>query len=238
MKLIDIRVQEMNVTFQLCWSCIVSSAVHWCFHRNFGPESLGPPDRNFQWKNSPLRFILSVKVVTPLEIWSGSCKLERQSVVHWMHVRKSFPCLLLPHFHTSLFPSGAFLWLVGSFSPGTVLGASISAPIKAHHLFVARKTSYLRWLFFFLVTYLGSLMPLTTFSTEPYSFINGNCDQTSYSYSDHYSKSRPNFTGENGPGGPFILEYWSPEPLFSPDQNFCDSTTSLWTWSWSKVPTW
>ena len=138
----------MNVTFQLCWSCIVSSAVHWCFHRNFGPESLGPPDRNFQWKNSPLRFILSVKVVTPLEIWSGSCKLERQSVVHWMHVRKSFPCLLLPHFHTSLFPSGAFLWLFGSFSPGTVLGASMSAPIKAHHLFVSRKTSYLRWLFF------------------------------------------------------------------------------------------
>ena len=78
MKLVDIRVQEMNVTSQLCWSWIVSSAVHWYFHRNFGPESLGPPDQNFQQKNGPLGPIFSVKVVTPLEIWSGSCKVESQ----------------------------------------------------------------------------------------------------------------------------------------------------------------
>ena len=107
----------------------------------------------------PWTEIFSRKMVTrdrypSLEIRSRSCKLERQSVVHWIHVRKSFPSLLLLHSHSSFFPSEAFLWLVGSFSPGTVLGASISAPIKAHHLFVSRKTSYLRWLFF-----LSSNMP-------------------------------------------------------------------------------
>ena len=72
-------------------------------------------------------------------------------MVQWIHVRKSFPCLLLLHFHASLFLSGAFLWLVGSFSSGTVLGAGMSAPI---YLFVSKKTSYLRWLFF-----LSSNMP-------------------------------------------------------------------------------
>jgi len=53
-----------------------------------------------------------------LEIWSESCKLERQSVIHLIHVRKSFPCLLLLQVHTSLFPSGAFFWVVAKFSPG------------------------------------------------------------------------------------------------------------------------
>jgi len=36
--------------------------------------------------------------------------------------------------------------------------------------------------------------------------MNDNRDQISYSYSDHYSKSRPNFSGENGSGGPFFME--------------------------------
>jgi len=53
-------------------------------------------------------------------------------------------------------------------------------------------------------------------------FTNDNCDQTLYSYSDHYSKSGPNFSKENGLGGPLFLEFWSPEPIFSPDQNFRD----------------
>jgi len=52
-KLVDIRVQEMNVTSQLCWSGIVTSAVHWYCHQNFGPEKFGPPDWNFQQKNGP-----------------------------------------------------------------------------------------------------------------------------------------------------------------------------------------
>jgi len=118
------------------------------------------PRTHFLGKNGP-----------PLEIWSGLCKLERQYVVHLIHVRKFFPCLLLLHFHTSLFPSGAFPCLVGKFSTGTVLGASASAPIKAHHWFISRKTSYLRRFFFsFVVTYLGCLMLLTTCSTEPYPF--------------------------------------------------------------------
>ena len=34
-------------------------------HRNFGPENLGPPDRNFQWKNGPPGPIFSVKMVRP-----------------------------------------------------------------------------------------------------------------------------------------------------------------------------
>ena len=117
------------------------------------------PRTHFFGKNGP-----------PLEIWSGLCKLEMQSLVHLIHVRKSFPCLLLLHFHTSLFPSGAFLWLVGKFSAGTAAGTSASAPIKAHHRLVSRKTSYLRQFFSFVVTYLGCLMLLTTCSAEPYPF--------------------------------------------------------------------
>ena len=117
------------------------------------------PRTHFFGKNGP-----------PLEIWSGLCKLERQSLVHLIHVRKSFPCLLLLHFHTSVFPSGAFLWLVGKFSARTAPGASARAPIKAHHRFVSRKTSYLGRFFSFVVTYLGCLMLLTTCSAEPYPF--------------------------------------------------------------------
>jgi len=49
--------------------------------------------------------------------------------------------------------------------------------------------------FSFLVTYLGSLMLLTTFSSalNRILFVINNRDQTSYSYSDRYSKSGPNF---------------------------------------------
>ena len=151
-------------------------------------------------------------------------------VVHLIHVRKSFPCLLLLHFHTSLFPSGAFLCLVGKFSPGTALGASASAPIKAHHRFVSRKTSYLRRFFSFVVTYLGCLMLLTTCSAELYPFHKQQLRSNLYSYSDRYSKSGPNFSGENGPGVPLFLEFWSPGPIFSLDQNFCDRPIILpWT---------
>jgi len=73
-------------------------------HQNFGPENFSPPVRNFQWKNVlPGPFFFS-KNGPSLEIWSESCKFERQSVVHLIHVRKSFPCLLLLQFHTSLVP--------------------------------------------------------------------------------------------------------------------------------------
>ena len=155
----------------------------------------------------------------PMEIWSGLCKLERQSLVHLIHVRKSFPCLLLLHFHTSLFPSGAFLWLVGKFSPGTALGASASAPIKAHHRFVSRKTSYLRRFFSFVVTYLGCLMLLTTCSAEPYPFHKRQLRSNIVLVLGPLFQVQTKFLGENGLGGPLFL---SPGPIFSPDQNFCD----------------
>ena len=32
----------------------------------------------------------------------------------------------------------------------------------------------------------------------------------------------PKFSGKSGPGGPIFLEFWSPGPKFSPDQNFRD----------------
>jgi len=56
-------------------------------------------------------------------------------------------------------------WLGGS--PGT--GTSASAPIKAHHWFQGKLATSGNCLTF-LVTYLGSMMLLTTFSTEPYPF--------------------------------------------------------------------
>ena len=40
-------------------------------HRNFGPESFGPPDRNFQWKNGPPGPIFSVKMVHPWKFGPG-----------------------------------------------------------------------------------------------------------------------------------------------------------------------
>ena len=44
--------------------------------------------------------------------------------------------------------------------------------------------------------------------------------------SDHYSTLGPKFSGEKWSGGPIFLEFWSPGPKFSPDQNFRDSTQS------------
>ena len=32
------------------------------------------------------------------------------------------------------------------------------------------------------------------------------------------------FSGKNGPPGPIFLKFWSPEPIFPPEQNFLDST--------------
>ena len=178
--------------------CLECSAL--VFSLEFWSWKFGSPGPKFSAEKwSPWTHLFSKSGHTPWNlVWV--MQSGKPVVVHWIRVRKSISCLLLLHFHTSLFASGAFLWLVGSFSLGTALGTSMIAPIKACHLFVSRKTSYLRWFFFFLVTYLGSLMLLTTFSTEPYSFINSNCDQTSYSYLDHYSKSRPNFTGTICPG--------------------------------------
>ena len=37
-------------------------------------------------------------------------------------------------------------------------------------------------------------------------------------------QTRTNISEENGPGGPVLLEYWPPGPIFSPDQNFRDIT--------------
>ena len=169
-----------------------------------------------------------------LEIWSESCKLERQSVIHLIHVRKevfslstapTVPHVLVPVWSFSLTGWEVLSWDSASASrlqlkhtPGLFQGK----PATAGDCFS------------FLVTYLGSLMLLTTFSTEPYTFVNNNCDQTSYSYSDHYSKSGPNFLGKNGPGGPFFLEFWSPGPIFSPDQNFRDRSSRDMCINWNE----
>ena len=88
-----------------------ASRTLWFCHRNFGPENFGPLDQNFHWKNGPPGPIFSVKVVCPWKFGPGHANWK-QSVVHLTHVRKSFPCLLFLQFHTSLFSSGAFLWLV------------------------------------------------------------------------------------------------------------------------------
>ena len=37
-------------------------------------------------------------------------------------------------------------------------------------------------------------------------------------------QTRTNISEENDQGGPVLLEYWSPGPIFSPDQNFRDIT--------------
>jgi len=107
-----------------------------------------------------------VKMVRPWKFGPGH--------VIWkdsLHVGKSFPCLLLLHFHKSLFPSGTFLWLVGKFSPVTALGASASAPIIKHTTGLFQgKPATLGDFFSFVVTYLGCLMLLTTCSAEPYPF--------------------------------------------------------------------
>jgi len=94
------------------------------------------------------------------------------------------------------------------------VSASVSAPNKSHPRFVSRKTSYLSWLFFLSRNI--SRFPDTTDYTalNRILFVNNNHDQTSYSYLDRYSKSGPNFSGENGPGRPFFLEFWSPRPIF------------------------
>ena len=135
-----------------------------------------------------------------------------------IHVRKSFPYLLLLHFHSSLFPSGAFLWLIGKFSPWTALGASASAPIKAQHRFVSRKTSYLRRFFSFVVTYLGCLMLLTTCSAEPYPFHKRQLQSNIVLVLRPLFQVRTKF--ENGPGSPLFLEFG---PL---DQFFCRTKIS------------
>jgi len=69
-------------------------------------------------------------------------------------------------------------------------------------------------------------MLLTTCSTEPYAFHKRRLRSNIVLilYSDRYSKSGPNFSGENGPGGPLFLEFWSLGPIFLPDQNFRDRT--------------
>ena len=68
--------------------------------------------------------------------------------------------------------------------------------------------------------YLGFLMLYKLFSSELYS------DRV-YRRSDdrfvlgHYSSARK-FSGKYGLGGPIFLEFWSPTPTFSLDQNFRD----------------
>ena len=44
---------------------------------------------------------------------------------------------------------------------------------------------------------------------------------------DGYSTAGPKFSGKSGPGGPIFLEFWSPGPKFSPDQNFRDTPSKL-----------
>ena len=105
-----------------------------------------------------------------MEIWSGLCKLERQSLVHLIQVRKSYPCLLLLHFHTSLLPLEPFSDWLGS----SLLGQhqALARVLQLKHttgLFQGKPTTSGDF-FFFVVTYLGCLMLLTTCSAEPYPF--------------------------------------------------------------------
>jgi len=72
----------------------------------------------------------------------------------------TFPYILVPIWSLSL--TG---WEVLSWD-----SAGASAPIKAHHRFVSRKTSYLGQFFSLVVTYQGFLMLLTICSAEPYLF--------------------------------------------------------------------
>jgi len=65
-------------------------------------------------------------------------------------------------------------------------------------------------------------MLLTTFSTEPYRFINNNHDPTSYSYSDRYSKSGQNFQGKMVQADHFFPGILVPQTM---DQNFRDRST-------------
>ena len=68
----------------------------------------------------------------------------------------TFPHILVPIWSLSL-PR----WEV--LSPGTALGASASAPIKAHHRVVSRKTSYLRRFFFFICSNIPRLPDATDY---------------------------------------------------------------------------
>jgi len=146
-------------------------------HRNLRDLELSP--EFWSWKFWSPRPKFSVEKWSPkthffgknglcLEIWSWLSNLERQSVVHLIRVSLFlvYYSYISTHLCSCLEPFSAWL---GS-SPGTVLGVSASAPIKAHHQFFARKTSHLRPYFSFVVTYLGCLMLLTTCSTELYPF--------------------------------------------------------------------
>ena len=111
------------------WSCLSPEFWSWKF---------GPPDRNFQWKNGPPGPFFFGKNGLPLEIWSGlvCCTFNTWKEVFSLSTAPTFPHILVSIWNLSL-PC----WEV--LSPGTALGASVSAPIKAHNRFVSRKTSYL-----------------------------------------------------------------------------------------------
>ena len=104
MKLVDMHVQEMNVTSQLCWSCIVASAVHWYCHQSFGPENLGPLDWNFQQKNGhpgPLSVPgNSVQVMQIGKTVSGTLNTCKE--VFSISTAPTFPLILLPVWSLSL----------------------------------------------------------------------------------------------------------------------------------------
>ena len=133
-----------------------------------------------------------------------------------MSTAHTFPHILVPIWSLSL-PRGVF-------SPATVLGASASAPIKAHHRFCFKENQLPQAIFF---VFSNLVMLLTTCSAEPYAFHKrrSRSNIVLVLYSDRYSKAGPNFSGENGPPGPLFLEFWSPGPIFSPDQNFRDRSS-------------
>jgi len=65
-------------------------------------------------------------------------------------------------------------------------------------------------------------MLLTTFSTEPYPFHKRQSCSNILILG--LLQLRTKFFGGKWSGGPFFVEFWSPGPIFSPDQNFRDST--------------
>ena len=66
-------------------------------------------------------------------------------------------------------------------------------------------------------------MLLTTFSAEPYPFHKPQLQSNIILLLGLMQTVIPHFSGENGPGGPFVLEFWPPGPLFLLDQNFRDN---------------
>jgi len=112
--------------------------------------------------------------------WKTACgTFNTCKEVFSLSTAPTFPHILVPIWSLSLTAWEVLFW--------DTLGVSASAPNKAHHRFVSRKT---RRFFFLCSNYLGCLMLLPTCSAEPYAFHKRQIamKHNLYSYSDRYSK--------------------------------------------------